>query len=111
MALHSVHYPVTDLDAAKKVFTGLLGSEPHTDSPYYVGYHLAGIEVALNPNGAAAGLTGPTAFWGVPDINDAVAGLTAAGATLKQEPKDVGAGTITAILADADGNAIGLIQM
>jgi catechol 2,3-dioxygenase-like lactoylglutathione lyase family enzyme len=42
--------PVSDLDAAKAVYTALLGA-PHTDESYYVGYNINGFEVGLNPAG------------------------------------------------------------
>lgn len=52
MALANINYPVTDLAAAKAVFTALFGVEPHTDTEYYVGYNVDGLEIALNPGGA-----------------------------------------------------------
>lgn len=110
MSLGSIIYPVSDLDAAKKLFGTLLGVEPHTDTPYYVGYNVNGLEIALNPHGHAQGLKGSVPFWTVPDVAAAVAELTAAGATVTQDTQDVGGGAITAALVDADGNAIGLIQ-
>ncbi len=110
MALFSVIYPVQDIAAAKEVFTALLGTEPHTDQPYYVGYNVDGVEYALNPSGSKQGLTGATPFWKSADIEADVAKLEAVGATVVQRPMDVGAGTITASLTDPDGNMIGLIQ-
>ena len=46
--IRSLVIPVSDLDAAKAVYTALLGA-PHTDQPYYVGYNVDGFEVALAP--------------------------------------------------------------
>ena len=51
--IRSLVVPVSDLDAAKSVYTALLGS-PHTDQPYYVGYNVDGFEVSLAPGEAAA---------------------------------------------------------
>ena len=42
--IRSLVIPVSDLDAAKAVYTVLLG-EPHTDESYYVGYNVDGFEV------------------------------------------------------------------
>ena len=42
--IRSLVIPISDLDAAKAVYTELLG-EPHTDQPYYVGYNVDGFEV------------------------------------------------------------------
>ena len=46
--IRSLVIPVSDLDAAKAVYTSLLGT-PHTDQPYYVGYNVDGFEVSLAP--------------------------------------------------------------
>ena len=56
--IRSLVVPVSDLDAAKSVYTALFGT-PHTDQPYYVGYNVDGFEVALAP-GEVAG--GPVAY-------------------------------------------------
>jgi hypothetical protein len=45
---------LADLDAAKAVYSALLGS-PHTDESYYVGYNINGFEVGLNPAGKGGG--------------------------------------------------------
>ena len=103
-------YPVTDLPAAKRVFTTLLGTEPHTDESYYVGYNVDGQEIALDPNGHRKGLTGGTPYWPVEDLEATVGSLVGAGATVKQEPTGVGGGRRVAVLADPDGNMIGLMQ-
>jgi predicted enzyme related to lactoylglutathione lyase len=103
-------YPVTDLPAAKKVFSALLGTQPHTDESYYVGYNVDGQEIALDPNGHRKGLTGGTPYWPVDDLEATVESLVGAGATVKQKPTNVGGGRTVAVLADPDGNMIGLMQ-
>lgn len=108
--LKTIIYPVSDLAAAKAVFTSLLGVEPAMDQPYYVGWNLGGQDVGLDPNGHAQGMTGPLPFWHVGDIRAALTGLLDAGATAKQDVRDVGGGKLTASVTDADGNLIGLIQ-
>jgi len=105
---YSVVYPVTDLDAAKTLYGALLG-EPHTDMPYYVGYNVNGFEIGLAP-GANQGVGGPVTYWRVPDVAAAVAELDAAGASVLRDTGDVGGGTVLAIVADPEGNPIGLIQ-
>ena len=109
-AVNTLIYPVTDLDAAKSVFTTLLGVEPHTDQPYYVGYSVDGQEIALDPSGHRKGLTGATPFWSVDDLESTIASLTGAGATVSQKATEVGGGRTVAVVADADGNMIGLMQ-
>lgn len=108
--LYSILAPVGDLDTARSVYGTLLGVAPMADSPHYVGYETNGVHVGLVPNGARQGLTGPTPFWDVVDLEAAVAELAASGATVTQQPQDVGGGTRTAKVADADGNVIGLVS-
>jgi predicted enzyme related to lactoylglutathione lyase len=103
-------HPVTDLDAAKKVYGALLGAPPTADSPYYVGFDAAGQHIGLVPNGGPQGMTSPVAYWHVPDIEAKIAELTAAGATLKEAAHDVGGGRLVASVTDPDGNVLGLIQ-
>jgi lactoylglutathione lyase len=109
-AVNTIIFPVSDREAAKAVFTALLGTEPHTDESYYVGYHVDGQEIALDPNGHRSGLTGPVPFWPVDDIEAACAALEGAGATVTQAPREVGGGRRTAVVTDGDGNQIGLMQ-
>ncbi|OIJ62638.1 VOC family protein [Streptomyces mangrovisoli] len=106
----TIIYPVKDVNAAKALFTTLLGTEPYADQPYYVGFKDAGIDIGLNPNGHAAGLTGPVPYWHVDDIRARVAALVEAGAELHEDVKDVGGGRLIAAVKDADGNFIGLLE-
>ena len=109
-AVNTLIFPVADLDAAKKVFTILLGAQPHTDESYYVGYNVDGQEIALDPTGHRKGLKGSTPFWSVDDLEATMASLVEAGATVTQKATNVGGGRTVATLADADGNMIGLMQ-
>ena len=109
--IRTIVIPVKDLEAAKALYGTLLGTEPYVDQPYYVGFRPEGApEVGLDPNGHAQGLTGPVTFWQVPDIKAALASLVSAGAEEQQPVRDVGAGTLTATIRDADGNVTGLYQ-
>jgi predicted enzyme related to lactoylglutathione lyase len=102
--IRSLVIPVSDLDAAKAVYTALLGA-PHTDQPYYVGYNVDGFEVALAPGDAAGG---PVAYADVEDLDATRATLLAAGATERSAPRQVAPEVRVCVLADADGNPIGL---
>ena len=108
--IKTVLHPVTDLAAAKAVYTALLGVEPVADAPYYVGYDAEGQHIGLVPNGAQQGMTGPVTYWHVTDIEAKLAEVTAAGAKVKDEPKDVGNGRLVATFTDPDGNVLGLLQ-
>jgi predicted enzyme related to lactoylglutathione lyase len=105
--IKTVLHPVTDLTKAKAVYTALLGVEPTSDSPYYVGYEAAGQQIGLVPN---SDMTSPVTYWHVADIEAKLAEVTAAGATVKDAPKDVGGGRLVANFTDTDGNVLGLIQ-
>jgi predicted enzyme related to lactoylglutathione lyase len=106
----TILHPVTDLEAAKAVYTALLGIEPTSDSSYYVGYEAAGQQIGLVPNAGRQGMTSPVAHWHVDDIEAKLAEVTAAGGTLKDAPRDVGSGRLVASFTDPDGNVLGLIQ-
>jgi len=108
--IQTVLHPVSDPDAAKAVYTALLGMPPTTDAPYYVGYEAAGQQIGLVPNGAAQGMASPVAYWHVADIEAKLAEVTAAGATVKEAAHDVGGGRLVATVTDRDGNVLGLLQ-
>ena len=108
--IKTVLHPVTDLDAAKAVYTALLGVPPMADAPYYVGYEVEGQHIGLVPGGSSQGMTSPVAYWQVPDIEAKLAEVTAAGAVVKEAPRDVGGGRLVATVTDPDGNVLGLLQ-
>jgi predicted enzyme related to lactoylglutathione lyase len=108
--IKTVLHPVSDLEAAKPVYTALLGAAPTADAPYYVGYDVAGQHIGLVPGGGQQGMTSPVAYWHVPDIEAKLAEVTAAGAAVKEAPHEVGGGRLVASFTDPDGNVLGLIQ-
>ena len=108
--IKTVLHPVSDLAKAKAVYTALLGTPPQHDAPYYVGYDTADQHIGLVPGGAQQGMTSPVAYWHVPDIEGKIAEVTAAGATVKEPPHDVGGGRLVATVVDPDGNVLGLLQ-
>ena len=110
MACKTIIYPVRDLETAKAIFTALLGMEPTTDSPYYVGFEDGDQQIGLDPNGHEHGNPGPVPFWHITDIAGRIDALVAAGATVRQPATEVGGGRTMAILEDADGNPVGLIE-
>ena len=82
--IKTVLHPVSDLAAAKAVYAALLGIAPQADAPYYVGFETAGQHIGLVPGGASQGMTGPVAYWHVPDIEAKLAEVTAAGASVNE---------------------------
>ena len=114
----TIIYPVKDVAQAKTLFRKMLGVEPYVDQPYYVGFRVGDQEIGLvqeslatrqwnTPNGQRAGMT---AFYHVENIKQSLQSLMDVGAQIQLDIKDVGGGKLTAIVRDADGNIIGLIQ-
>jgi predicted enzyme related to lactoylglutathione lyase len=108
--IKTVLHPVSDLAAAKRVYAALLGAEPVADAEYYVGFEVEGQHIGLVPGGGPQGMTSPVAYWHVSDIEAKLAEVTAAGATVKEAPHNVGGGRLVASFTDPDGNVLGLIQ-
>ena len=110
-AIHSIIYPVKDIAKAKELYQRLLGVEPTTDAPYYVGFKMGDLDIGLDPNGHNNGMTGPVNYWQVTDIKESLQQLLAAGAQTQQEVRGVGGGMLIATVLDADGNPTGLMQL
>ncbi|HTD08952.1 MAG TPA: VOC family protein [Solirubrobacteraceae bacterium] len=108
--IKTVLHPVSDLAAAKAVYTALLGAPPQHDADYYVGYEAEGQHIGLVPGGGPQAMTSPVAFWQVSDIEAKLAEVSAAGATIKEPAHDVGGGRLVATFTDPDGNVLGLLQ-
>lgn len=105
----NIVYTVSDLATAKAIHRALLGGEPHTDQPYYVGFNTGGVEIGLTPKSPEAP-TGAVAHIRVDDLDAALADVQAAGATLASEPRVVAPGTRVATVTDTDGITLGLIE-
>ncbi len=103
----TIIYPVKDLARAKAVFGKLLGVEPYSDTPYYVGFKVGDQDIGLDPNGHK---DGTTAYYHVDDIKKSLQLLVDSGAKILQEVKDVGGGRLIASVRDVEGNIIGLSQ-
>jgi len=108
--VRTILHPVSDLEKAKAVYTALLGAPPQADADYYVGYDVGDQHIGLVPKGGQQDMASPVAYWHVPDIEAKLAEVTAAGATVKDAPKEVGWGRRVATFTDPDGNVLGLIQ-
>lgn len=104
-SIHSIVYTVTDLPAAQAVHSAYFGVEPHTDSEYYVGYHVGGVEIALRPGDQPA----VQIQVAVEDIEAALDAVERAGGARRDAPNDIGGGLI-ATATDPAGNVLGLIQ-
>ncbi|WP_282784759.1 MULTISPECIES: VOC family protein [unclassified Nocardia] len=108
--IRTVLHPVSDLAAAKQVYSALLGVPPEIDGTFYVGFEVGGQHIGLVPDGGPQGMTAPVSYWHVPDIEAKLADVLAAGATVREPVRDVGGGRLVATVTDPDGNVLGLLQ-
>ncbi len=108
LGLRTVIYPAPDLAANKAWFTRVLGVEPYFDEPFYVGFNVAGYELALDPSGDPA--TGPVTYSGVADVDTALAQLLEAGASLRGDVQDVGDSIRVATVLEPGRTILGVIE-
>jgi predicted enzyme related to lactoylglutathione lyase len=104
-----ITYTVTDIQKAKQFFREIVGSDPYVDSPQYVGYKNADMEIGLIPKPESS-TSSALPYWSVSDIAASVRGLEAAGGTVVHPVSDVGYGLLVASVKDPNGATIGLRQ-
>ena len=102
-----ITYPATDLDATKRFFRVLTGTDPYAEAPQYVGYRDGDMEIGLVPKGHQPGAL---PFWTVSDIASSVKALEAVGGTVVQGIRDVAYGLLVATVKDPNGSIVGLRQ-
>jgi predicted enzyme related to lactoylglutathione lyase len=108
LGLRTIIYPAPDLESLKRWYADLLGIEPYFDEPFYVGFNVAGYELALDPG--AGTHTGPRTYWGVTDADQALKRLLEAGAVIEDPVRDVGDKIRVAAVRDPSGSIIGIIE-
>jgi len=109
LGLRTVIYPAPDLARSKAWFTDVLGVVPYFDQPFYVGFQVAGYELALDPGADPA--TGPVTYWGVADADVALAVLLRAGAEAHSDGvSDVGDRIRVATVREPGGSLLGVIE-
>ena len=109
MSHHTIVIPAPDLAAATAFYRLAWGTEPHTETPYYVGFNLDGQEIGLNPRGERDQMTGPVVYWATDDLAAKVAEVEAAGGTVVRPLTEVGGGTSLELLTDPVGNQVAFI--
>ena len=109
--LRTVVMAAKNLDAAKAWYTRVLGAGPYFDTEFYVGFNVGGFELGLHPGGEDLweGVDAIT-YWGVPDIDAALARLLELGAKEHQPVQDVGEGIRLATVRDPFGTIVGIIE-
>ncbi len=103
----TIIYTVKDMARATTEFRTLLGVEPYSDAPYYVGFKVGDQDIGLVPTSPEAGTT---AFYHVSDIEQSLQSLVDAGSQVLRKISAVGGGRRVASVKDPDGNIIGLVQ-
>ena len=122
--LATVNFWASDMEAAKKWYTELLGLKPYFERPgpddklAYMEFRLGDYQHELGiinrnyaPKGTTATPGGAVVYWHVDDIAATLEKVTAMGAT-EYEPltKRGDAGFITASVVDPFGNILGLMS-
>ena len=110
--LRTVIYHVPDLARAKAWYSAAFDVAPYFDEPFYVGFAVGGFELGLDPDCSrvAPGPGGAESYWGVADVDAAVAHFVKCGARIVDPVREVGGGIRVALVADPFDNVIGLIE-
>jgi len=107
--LRTVIYPAPDLEKGKAWYAQALERKPYFDEPFYVGFSVGGFELGLIPDGVPSP-DGAQAHWGVADAAAELKRLTALGAQIVEEVKEVGGGIKVAAVKDPFGNIFRIIE-
>jgi catechol 2,3-dioxygenase-like lactoylglutathione lyase family enzyme len=108
LGLRTVIYPAPDLGAAARWWTDFLGITPHFDEPFYVGFSPGGYEFGLLPDENPD--DGALVYWGVQDVESAVAAACRLAAVEHTVVSDVGDRIITVSVRTPDGAVVGFIH-
>lgn len=104
-SFRTVLLPSSDLAASRDLYAGLLGVQPIVDEPYYVGFEVEGQHIGINPQGDRV-----LPNLHVEDLEHSLQLVTDAGGSVLEEPREVGGGRRVAVVQDASGAVIGLIN-
>ncbi|WP_426322190.1 VOC family protein [Microbacterium sp. E-13] len=107
-----IDIPVTDLGEATAFYSGLFGWQI-AEAPGFEGYPMWQAPNKISGGGLAPredGFTHPRSYVEVDSIDDTVAQATATGGTLVREKQEITPTSWWAVIADPDGNEIGLFE-
>jgi len=109
--LRTAIYKVGNIIEAKEWYSIVFKTKPYFDEPFYVGFNIAGYELGLQPeeDQSITKTDNVIVYWGVSDIHAEYNRFLDAGATMHEEPDNVGGNIMVASVKDAWGNVIGLI--
>ena len=110
LGLRTTIYMVSNLEAAKTWYSKVFETEPYFDTPYYIGYNIAGYELGLHPEETETKKgDNILTYWGVSDVDAEYNRMVALGAIEHQKPNNVGGEIVVASVKDVWGNVIGII--
>jgi len=110
LGLRTAIYQVSDINEAKSWYANVFQTEPYFDEPFYVGFDIGGFELGLQPDETRTEkIESVVAYWGVENVQQEFDRFIDAGATVAEEPQEVGGGIVVAKVKDPWGNIIGLI--
>ena len=107
-----IDIPVTDFEKAKAFYSRLFGWEI-AEVPGFEGYPMWQAPNKISGGGLAPredGFTQPRSYVEVDSIDDTVAAARDAGATVLMEKSEISPTSWWAVIADPDGNSIGLYE-
>src|SRR5688572_16477192 len=117
--LANVSFYASDLEAAKKWYSELLGAEPYFNMPGYTEFRIGDYQHELGiidskyaPEGAVRTPGGAIIYWHVDNLQATLDNLMAVGATLYQPITDHSQGKqtfVTASVVDPFGNILGIM--
>lgn len=111
LGLRTVVYKVADLQKAKEWYSKAFGIKAYFDEVFYVGFNIGGYELGLLPEDKPIKDKPESviAYWGVEDIQSVFEQLLNTGATVHEQPMNVGGDLMVASVIDPWGNCIGII--
>lgn len=111
LGLRTVAYKVGDINQAKAWYSDVFSITPYFDEPFYVGFNVGGYELGLVPDERNDGKTdGVVTYWGVEDVEIMLKHTIEKGATVHEEPTNVGDDIIVGAVKDLWGNVVGFIR-
>jgi predicted enzyme related to lactoylglutathione lyase len=118
--LTTVRFHTTDLEAAERWYTELLGTDPYFRRPGYAEFRIGDYEHELglldskyvDVLGAHDGAptAGAVVYWHVDDVHSALDRLLSLGATEHEPVREFGDGFVGAAVVDPFGNILGIMQ-
>ncbi len=118
--LSTLRFHATDLEAAKRWYTGLLGIAPYFERPGYIEFRLGDYQHELGildsrfrgqlgQTDASAQPGGAVVYWHVDDLDAALDRALSLGARMHEPARQFGEGFVGASVLDPFGNILGLM--